>query len=204
LSASSHAAPFPIVKVVFAVLLIGLQGLVVFGGWFCPHASPDYSAAYITHSMDCWLPPGTPPFLPSADIIVPLDLSQTQACALLPKGWSPKDTSEVWSNGRLAKLDIPLRPNDALVTLRLAGYSQHVTQEVEIIQPNAASLRLQIPPGTIAKIVIPVPPGTSVLRLQMKIAHVHNPLDRDISDWRSIGIALLDITRTPGTHPPKP
>jgi hypothetical protein len=203
LSLSSRAAPPPMAKIVFAVLLIGLQTVIVFGGWFRPDATPDYSATYITRSMDCWLPPGTPAFLPSADIIVPLELSQAQACALMPKGWAPKDTSQVWSNGKIAKLDIPLRPNDAQVTLRLAGYSQHAAQQIEIIQAGAAPLHLQIPPGTIAKIVIPLKPGSLVLRLQIHIAYVHNPLDRDITDWRAIGIALLDITRTAGSNPPK-
>ncbi len=195
--ATAQAAPLAWARIIFAALLIGLQAAVVLTGWFWPDASPDYSATYITHRMDCWLPPGTPPFLPSADVIVPRALPANQACALLPKGWNPKDTTNVWSNGRIARLDIPLRPGDALVTLRLQGYSQHVTQSVEILQAHAAAMRLQIPPNTIAQAQFPVPPGMTILHLKILIAQVHHPLDRDIIDWRAIGIAVLDITRTP-------
>jgi len=186
----------PTFKVISSLLLIGLQAMVVMGGLVWTDANPAYRATYITHRMDCWLPPGTPAFLPASDVIVPLTLSAYQACALLPKGWNPRDASAVWSNGRVAQLDIPLRPADVRVTLRLQGYSRQLPQAVEILQPGAPPLKLQIPPGTLASAVIPVTPGESSLRLEIVIARVHRPLDRDFMDWRAIGVALLDITRT--------
>ncbi len=194
---SVGVAPVAAVKIGLALLLIGLQAIVVIAGFCWPNANPAYRATYITHSMDCWLPPGAPAFLPSADVIRPLALSPYQACALLPKGWNAGDASAVWSNGRIAELNIPLRPGDARVTLRLRGYSQILPQAVEILRSDAPPLSLTISPNTIASVTMAVMPGTSMLRLRIEIAHVHHPMDRDLMDWRAIGVALLDITRTP-------
>lgn len=187
----------PVLKLLAAAVLITGQAGVVLAGLFWPRVTQAYRATYIDQSRDCWLPAEAPAFQPPQNVIVPFNLSGTDACSLLPKGWNTRDATNIWSNGHEASINVPLRPGDVSVTLRLQGYSQNIPQIIEISTAGAAPQRLEILPGTVGKVSLPAVKSGNMQRIDINIAHVHRPTDTDVLDWRAIGISVLDIERVP-------
>lgn len=183
-----------------AVALLAAQAGVLMLALFAPRAAPAYRAVYLDHTRDCWLAdPARRPDLGGADIVAPRALPAADRCALLPKGWSPPDAWGVWSNGPLARLAVPLRPGDTVVSLRLRGYAPGRPQHVAWSSPgDGGSVSAVIPAGATLTLTIPVTPQSAaagLLGVALRIGEVHASLDTDVADWRAIGVALLDVTR---------
>jgi hypothetical protein len=178
--------------------LLGAQAAIAALAVFAPHPDAAYRATYLDHTADCWRPNlDAPASLGDADVIVPRILSASVACAVLPKGWLPPDDWGVWSNGALARIDLPIRPGDNRVTFRFRGYAPDVAQRLTWSLPGTPARSLDIPPTRLVPLTVTVPPGQDRLRLTLRIQHVHKAMDQDVRDWRAIGVALIDITRSP-------
>jgi hypothetical protein len=187
-------------RVTLAAVLIAVQAAVLLGGMVWGRTAPDYRATYIDHTMDCWLaePPATVAArsFAGAARIVPKDLSAAQACALLPRGWSAADQWGVWSEGKVAQVLVPFRPQDRRATLWLRGFAPNRTQHVVLAQPGLPDRSIDIPPGeTIAAEIARPATDDAVVPITLRIADIHDPLDTDIADWRAIGVALIAVAR---------
>ncbi len=188
-------------------MLIGAQALVLASGVLWGRPPPDYRATYIDRTMDCWLPepPAARAAVRFADAarIVPTNLTRPDACALLPKGWNPADGWGVWSNGAIARVLLPFRPQDRRATLRLRGYAPERSQRVVLVQEGVPARVIVIPPGATVSVAVVRAPAdaasaAAIVPITLRIADVHDPLDTDVADWRAIGVALIDITRDAG------
>ncbi len=187
-------------RVTLAAGLIALQATVLLGGVVWGRPVPDYRATYIDHTMDCWLPEPPARFaarsFAGAARIVPKDLSAPQACALLPQGWNATDQWGVWSEGQVARVLVPFRPQDRRATLWLRGYAADRAQHVVLARPGLPDRSIDIPPGQTVAVTIERPASDdSMVPVTLRIAQVHDPLDTDIADWRAIGVALIAMTR---------
>jgi len=184
----------PALGLTLILLEIALIGL----GMFYPRVDGYYADYYINRYRTCWLTPAIAQGAESALRATPLTISAlapASACLLLKRGWSDPEPWGVWSDGKIAQLEVPARPREKLLVLTITAFSPRNRQVVTVHVNDTYAGKFFVPSARVTKLSIAVPPDAKGdMIISFRIKHPSRPADFGGGiDQREIGLGLIGI-----------
>ena len=179
------------------VLLLGELGVLGLS-LFHPRVDAYYRSYYITGDRNCWLQDGQAKAaitdLLAARIEVAA-LSPHVACFLLDGGWSDMEKWGVWSDGRVASLELPVLAGSQRLEVTLIAFSPRDRQSVAVFLNGVAAGRYFVSSRQVSTLALAVPPGAAGnLLVSFRIRHPVAPsFFRAANDQRRLGIGLIAL-----------
>ena len=173
---------------------IGVLGLSL----FYPRVDAYYRSYYIAGARSCWLQDwqeaAATAALRTAEVRIAA-LNSTEACFLLDGGWSEPEKWGVWSNGRVASLELPVVAGATRLEITLIAFSPHNRQSVAIRLNGIPAGRYFVSSRNVSTLQVAVPPGASGnLDVSFRIRHPASPsLFALGADQRQLGIGLIAL-----------
>ena len=179
------------------VLLLGELGVLGLS-LFHPRVDAYYRSYYIAGDRNCWLQDRQAKAATAALRTIEIKiatLSPPEACFLLDGGWSGQEKWGVWSNGRVASLDLPVVAGSHRLEITLTAFSPHNRQSVTIRLNGAFAGRYFVTSRNVSTLQVAVPPGAAGnLKLSFWIRHPASPSFFAVgNDQRQLGIGLIAL-----------
>jgi len=164
-----------------------------------PRVDRYYADYYISQTRPCWLTEdeaaAAAAKLRTDDTIEIGGLDATTSCFLLKRGWSYTESWGVWSEGKVADLELPIEPGKNAVVMSLIAYSVSHDQFVKVYADGVFQGDYFLPIHATTPLTINVPAGSEGnLIISFVIKHPRHAARFAIhGDLREIGIGLTSI-----------
>jgi hypothetical protein len=188
---------FPILGLLLLGAEVGLIGL----GLYRPHVSPNYYNFFISQQQSCWLPDSAVKQA-EAELAAPAyniaNLSAAARCYLLETGWSAVESSGVWTDGKVAHIQLPASPDLRVLQLTLNAFAPGKKQTVAVLDNRQILKTLHVPQREINLFQVEVPPSVKPVVLSFDIANPAEPAALGQgNDTRLLGIQLIGLAWVP-------
>jgi len=187
------------------LLLLCAEVGLIFLGLFRPHVSQNYYNFFISQQQSCWLPDSAVQQAES-ELAAPAyniaNLSAAARCYLLETGWSFVESSGVWSDDKIAHIQLPPSPDLRVLQLTLNAFAPgKETQTVAVLDNRHVLKTIHVPQREINLFQVEVPPSVKPVVLSFDIANPAEPAALGQgNDSRLLGIQLIGLAWVPLKH----
>ena len=167
---------------------------------FHPRVDRYYRSYYIDAARPCWLQDwqaDTARTKLRVETIKIAALGANDGCFLLDGGWSRIEPWGVWSNGRIARLDLPVPVVGGRhrLEITLIGFSPHDRQSVAISLNGKPAGRYFVSSKRPSTLALAIPADAAGdLTISFRIKHPASPSFLNLgNDQRRLGIGLIAL-----------